>query len=478
MVSRQGSTTARARSGPAYDVHRAGRVLVAALIAAGLWLAAAAPAGAAEVPSLYDGKFSTCFWNIGVITPRYINIATQDSKAYYWASVYTVPPGATLQLQGRFAHARYMAIQSYDLAGVGTDAVADYQIDPDPGSNNPYRKGVPRTVSKRSFTLSLPDSSPPAPINLAPGSDEPPTNTLYTKPAGDTSGLNVVMWRVFIPDRGRDFRGGVALPHPVLRLADGSVLTGQQACDALTSQVHRLPPDPSAFLIGEEQYNELRYQPGVPPYFPAEPTPAWRVQYNRDYLLALYTGPTYQPVIVDPPKGGQGGFFPNLHVQYARAALNRKLGTVVAFRGKMATTPLTYDRERLLEPTQLRYQSFCMVESILTTRVMGCRYDEEIPLHGKRRYTVVVSRKADRPRNARAKCGVAWIRWSARGDGGDDHDFGWLQLRNMLPSPGFHQALQNTEHPGDERAVMGDYLPRGRYYDDKHAFQKLGCPVR
>ena len=125
-----------------------------------------------------------------------------------------------------------------------------------------------------------------------------------------------------------------------------------------------------------------------------------------------------------------------------------------------------------------RYLSYCMDESVLTTRVMDCVYDEQIPLHAHRQYIVVTSRAADRPRNATARCGVAWMAWSPRGDGGRDHDFGWMQVRNMLPSPSFHHAIQDTRTPGDERSVLDGYLPTGRYYKTKQAFEKLGCPVR
>jgi hypothetical protein len=199
------------------------------------------------------------------------------------------------------------------------------------------------------------------------------------------------------------------------------------------------------------------------------------VQYTRAYLLSLWTGET----IADPGKGGQSGFFPNVFNQYARAAINRKLGPVVAFRGTLPTTPRTFAGGGRTPPaTELRYASFCMNESVVTTRVMDCVYDEQIPVDARRRYTVVTSRAADRPRNATRRCGVAWVEWSPRGDGAGDHDFGWMQLRNMLPSPSFHHAIQDTRKPGDERRVLGSYLPTGTYYASKRAFEKLGCPAR
>jgi hypothetical protein len=448
------------------------------LVGLALFGAMAAAAAAYTIPNLYGGTDSTCFWNIGVVNGGTINVAYPDAGANYWGAQYTLPPGAKLELKGEFPHARYTSIQSYNTLGIVTDALVDYQINPDAGSSNPFRPGVRRDVNRRSFTVTLLDASPASVINPNQRTNEPARNVLYTKPAGDTTGLHALLWRVYIPDKGRDLRGGVPLPQPVLRLADGSVQTGQHLCDTLTSQVKRLP-DISALLVPGAQYDALRYQSGVPAWFPAKNPPVWRVQYNRAYLLALYRGPHYRPTLPSPTKAGQSGFFPNIDNQYARAAINRKLGHVVAFRGTMPTTPRTYGGETFMrQPTQLRYLSFCMNESVLTTRVMDCVYDEQIPVGPHRRYVVVTSRAADRPRNATAKCGVAWLAWSPRGDGGRDHDFGWMQLRNMLPSPSFHRAIQDTKVPGDERKVMGSYLPTATYYKNKQAFEKLGCPVR
>jgi hypothetical protein len=437
-------------------------------------LVCVAPAGASTLPDLYGGKDSTCFWNIGVVNGGTINIAYPDADANYWAAGYTLPAGATLRIHGEYPYARFASVQSYDLLGVGVDALDDAMIEPDPGSDNPFRPGVPRDVAHRSFTVTLADAAPDAALEPDQRAGQPARNVLYTKPAGDTTGLHAVLWRVYVPDRGRGLRGGVPLPEPELTLADGRVLTGQALCDAVTSQQHRLP-DLSALLVSRSQYDAMRYRPGVPPYFPAQPRPQWRVQYNRAYLLSLWTGET----IANPSKSGQGGFFPNVFNQYARAAINRKLGPVVAFRGTLPTTPRT-SRGGGVTPqaTQLRYVSLCMNESVVTTRVMDCVYDEQIPLDSRRRYVVVTSRAADRPRNARRRCGVAWIEWSPRGDGARDHDFGWMQLRNMLPSPSFHHAIQDTRTPGDERRVLGPYLPTGTYYASKRAFEKLGCPAR
>ncbi len=466
------SVMAKAPAGAASRARTGGLSLAAAFVLAAACAVIAAPAAhGVTARDLTGGPFSDCFWTVGAINGDRINIAYPDAGANYWAAEYVVPPGATLRLKGTFPHARYSSVTAYNDLGAIQDALADFQLNPDPGSVNPFRPGVRRDAARRSFTVTLAADPLAAPPDPDQRTDEPARNVLHAAAAGST--VQLILWRVYVPDRGRDLRGGVPLPRPELQLADGRVLTGQPLCDALTSQVARLP-DPSALFLSQSQYDALRYQPGKPPYFPAQPTPVWRVQYTRAYLLALWSGEQ----IPNPTKTGQSGFFPNLHNQYMRAALNRKLGKVVALRGRMATTPATFDGERYLRPTELRYQSFCMNESPLTTRVMDCLYDEQIPLRAGRRYVVVTSRVEDRPRNATRRCGVAWVRWSARGDGGRDHDFGWMQIRNMLPSPGFHHAVQDTRTPGDEHRVLGSYLPSARYYRDRRAFERLGCPVR
>ena len=50
----------------------------------------------------------TCFWALGPFSgDPYLNIAWPDTNTFYWASKFTVPQGAKLQLEGQFAHARY-----------------------------------------------------------------------------------------------------------------------------------------------------------------------------------------------------------------------------------------------------------------------------------------------------------------------------------------------------------------------------------
>jgi hypothetical protein len=457
---------------------------------------------------LVGGRFSDCFWRYGAFGVHDFNIAYPDAGATYWAAGFRRPPGSKLILRGRYPHARYMAMQTYDILGRGVDALADYQIDPQPGSTNPFRQNADRTARKRSYRVSVVDAKNPGfPLQAYQG--EPARNELYVIPdAGPitetadstTYELNLLMLRVYIPDRGRNLTGGVDLPKPTLKLADGTVLRGQALCDAVDSESKALGytrvPDPNALLISEDAYRAMRYPNElsapvdvfagltavprqVPPGFPAVRKGAWRAQYDRRYLLQLWTGDDAPGALATPPpREASGGFFPNVHNSYVRTAIHRHFGEVAVFRGKLPSTPRTHRGDGRLGSGQVRYASYCMNEAPVTTKVTDCAYDEQIPTNRNGIFTIVVSRAADRPSTARHSCGKAWIRWSKTGDGYADPGFGWFQIRNMLPSRGFEHAIQLTSTPGDEKAVMGPYLPKLKYYESAAAFERStsgGC---
>jgi hypothetical protein len=487
-----------------------GRAKAAGIIAAATLAAAALlPTGASAAQGdMVGGRFSDCFWNYGAFGVHDFNIAYPDAGATYWAAGFRRPPGSKLTLRGRYPHARYMAMQTYDVLGRGVDALADYQLDPLPGSTNPFRRGADRTAHKRSYRITVADAKNPGyPLEAYAG--EPARNKIYVVPdagpitetaGGQTYELNLLMLRVYVPDDGTNLTGGVGLPKPTLKLADGTVLRGQALCDAVDSQSkalgHTRVPDPGALLISADSYRAMRY-PGelsapvnvfsglmsvprqVPPWFPAVRRGEWRAQYDRRYLLQLWTGDHAPGAVPDPPpRSASGGFFPNVHNAYVRTAINRHFGKVAVFRGKLPTTPRTLHGDKRMGGGQVRYSSFCMNQAPVTTKVTDCAFDEQIPTNRKGIYTIVVSRTADRPATARYACGKAWIRWDRSGDGYMDPDFGWFQIRDMLPSRSFEHAIQRTSTPGDEKDVMGPYLPKLTYFDGPAAFGRSphgGC---
>jgi hypothetical protein len=88
-----------------------------------------------------------------------------------------------------------------------------------------------------------------------------------------------------------------------------------------------------------------------------------------------------------------------------------------------------------------------------------------------------VSRPEDRPKNATVENGVAWMKWSPRGEGLNDPrnraDFGMLIMRIMANDPDWAQSPNKITKPGTEAAVMGPYYPNG-YYTTKAEFEAKG----
>ena len=106
-----------------------------------------------------------------------------------------------------------------------------------------------------------------------------------------------------------------------------------------------------------------------------------------------------------------------------------------------------------------------------------CVYDQQVPLRGNRQYTVVVSKPADRPKNATPACGYRWMTFGKGENYPDPAARDWigvLYMRFMAANPSFKQAPQNVKTPGTEAKVMGPYFPRSSY-TTKSAFEKRGC---
>jgi hypothetical protein len=100
-------------------------------------------------------------------------------------------------------------------------------------------------------------------------------------------------------------------------------------------------------------------------------------------------------------------------------------------------------------------------------QIVDALTDMQVPLDRDGNYTIVYSRKEDRPANATKENGIAWIEWSPKGEGIDGpknrEDFGMLMLRFISNDPDWVQSPNRVTKPGMEEAVMGPYYPRGEY---------------
>ena len=368
-----------------------------------------------------QGVDLTCQFALTRLDHTTTNVLALDTNAVYWATHYAAAPGSRIRIEGHYPFARYFSWNVYDPAGRPIDALSDFQIQPDP------------TGAYTAFVAFGPRPADPAPNTMYTG--ESPTGQLW--------------YRVYVPEEGRDAKGGVPLPRVTLEGPAGAGPgAGVEACRE--TQAPYLPT-PSAPALPDPTPDGDGY-PGRNP-------PEWRLFENLcgsavDILLDNETGEAWHPQALG--RCGDGpGFFSNRDISYVFTGTSRGFGEVLVLRGRAPTLQ------------QLRYFSICQYEPA-TQRVIDCAADHRVPVGPDGRFTVVVSTAESRPANARPECGVAWIEWGPQPQG-------LLIYRHMLPEPGFAEAIQNVPEPGAERAVMGDYYPEGEYLPDRAAFEGLGC---
>ncbi|MDV6270841.1 hypothetical protein [Rhodococcus globerulus] len=177
-------------------------------------------------------------------------------------------------------------MNSYNAAtAMPTAVLNDISTGPDVGSQNPYLPGADRlNENARSYTVSVLNEAPTA---------QPQPNTLYAGvPGQDRISL---LYRIYLPDNGRDLTGGVGLPEPELRLSGGQVLRGDALCSAVNADNSILKPA----SLPLDTYKTLRDQPGKPATFPAEQAPVWRAYYSAEFTL----GGTYLGKCDGTPEG-------------------------------------------------------------------------------------------------------------------------------------------------------------------------------
>src|SRR3954468_9565342 len=172
-----------------------GRAAVVVALAAVLAL----PATAAHA----QGVDQTCDLTATRFDPDTVNVLFPDSSAQYWSTRYVAVPGTRIRIDGVYPYARYTSWNAYDPVLRPFAKKSDFELQPDPGSANPFLPGANRTTppDQRRYTLF---------ITFDPG-DQPGPNTIYVDPSKNPRGLFTL--RVYVPDQGRDMTGGGGLPQ-------------------------------------------------------------------------------------------------------------------------------------------------------------------------------------------------------------------------------------------------------------------------
>jgi hypothetical protein len=436
-----------------------------ALLAMVAFCALPAAGASAAVPTGHnpDGlPVASCFWTGPFTTdnPK-TNQGFPGSEITYWGAKFATPPGARVILHGEYAHARFQSLAAYVDNGTGTNSLPDYETRPDRGSVNPFIAGHRRDLANRSYTVTV--RGTPVPAHPAP-------NTLYAIPDPQGDSYQDILYRVYVPDRGRDRRGGVPLPAPELRLADGTVLRGRAMCSALNSN-HAYASQNLPLAVYQSHVN----WPGKDPATnPARPRFSFEKFFSLAYTLSFFKTAA-EHAAADPTPVGT--FYNNPDAQYMTGTYSFRHGPLLAVRGRLPTVPRTRAGQGVMQGGQLREWDMCVVESLAMTRTHRCLYDEQLPLGPARRYVIVVGKANRRPANARRSCGVAWLPADPAGDGAGRRGIGSLLSRNVVPDPGFGRSSWSISEPNTAGRVMGNYLPRGTYIG-RQAFEAKGCPFR
>lgn len=381
---------------------------------------------------------------------------------------FKIPAGAKIVMRGDFPHMRHWGFVTYTEEGVPRDGIHDIEIEPDPGSFNPFRPGVRRDAQPRRYTLSIVNGNPPSPR---------PPNTIYTlAEPGAAVGMHM---RNYVPDRSIDWTGGVGVPKVELHLADGKVLGEQEACGATAAPLRgkQVPVTVSRKLW--LALNSL-------PWRPADRTPASDFDvaplikfYNREHLML----DTFFPMIPsDWLAVEKGGFWSNPVSRYGFAYLSQAYGQVYVVHGRMPSTPSTWDGDPapMRHDVDMRYWSLCTSTAPPIGNTVDCVTDENVRsiIDKQGNFSVVVSRATDRPSNATEKCGVTWLEFGT-GDGipGGSKDFGALLNRHTLVNPKFQNSWFSVKKVRGEAEALGPYLPHVINMRDRARFEALGCPV-
>jgi hypothetical protein len=424
-----------------------GRHWVAALAATVVAVGCATVASTLPQPAEATGP-QDCFWT-SVFDERNSNAFYPDTAVNYYIGRVNLPPGAVLVMRGRFPHSRYMSFNAYDEAGRPTDALADFKIRPDRGSTNPFVDGHLRDRPLRSYTVRV--VSDPAPKS----SDRQP-NTVYLGSDGRPIFSGSVVYRVYLPDHGRNQLGDTGLPEVALRMPDGTEVDQPATCAAPTNQ-------PSTGVNAADRRSS---GPRTQALSTASDPLDWERFFNipRSVLRAASEDAARQSSAEQ-----QGGFFSDQNNAYVYAYTSRQYGNVLVLTGRVPEVAHTYHRNRVFRTGQLRYWSMCdgTIFPSGVSETTDCVFDQQVATRAHDRFRIVVSTPDHRPANARPRCGVTWMAWGARPDG-------VVIMRNQLPDPGFGHAVQDVPRPGAEERTMGSFMPHG-HYTSTAAFEKRGC---
>jgi hypothetical protein len=397
-----------------------------------------------------------------------------DPNSSYWFAFLEMPEGSVLDIRCRFPHCRYFQLALYrsdpDMGGYTAtgEKFVDHELEPDPGSENPFVPGASRRIENRDYTVRIANVDAPT----DPADRE--SNTMY---AGVGAQIQVV-YRVYQPDQGYLGDAGVGLPWYTATLADGTELSA----DEVRERFNRPLLQGVAPGMPVEQWRALCNAPDNDPQLKPETTPARepalleRYFNNKYNLVGIFKPPEVRAQIPHDVATGFGG---DPETLFMLAFVSRRFGPVLVIRGRMPLFPDNYYGDDgngldVMTDWECRYMSLIVSEAPPSGMGTDGLSDFQIPIDEDRNYTIVLSREEDRPVNATDEQGVAWVDLGHKGEGIDDdqnrEDFAIILFRFMHTNPNWKHDPKRIVKPLTEPEVMGPYFPR-MSYTDKATFE-------
>jgi hypothetical protein len=443
---------------------------------------------AEETNALYDHN---CFWGgprgmdyAALPEPQPIQIPNlyPDKGSTYFPAQFEMPEGSSLTIHGAYPRERYFSFTVANQLGNGSvgngDFLRDAQIEPDPGSVNPFQTSPvnDRTPAGQTYTLR---------VLRGPIPEHPAANTLYTTSTSSTSPIRLAM-RNYIPDQGIGGTGGVELPSVTLTLAGGETITGIEAvCAALKA-------NKEATVTGfpAATYEKQVAKSSEPANAPARKTPVFERFWNNNYSILGSFIESYKARVEKFPATDEGGFATNPDTQFIVAGLSLNFGNVVVVRGKLPSYQHTRPNATTWSSTnpQVRYWSVCTAQGPVSGKGSDCAYDQQVPLDANGYYTIVISKPGQRPANASTVCGAKWLDFGTgegEVEGSAVPNRSWegvvyMRYMDALKGAEWPQSPKNIAEPtpaspnNELDSVMGEYAPVASY-TSQSLYEAAGC---
>jgi len=287
-----------------------------------------------------NNALKTCFWPGPKLRPGFyttdpddygIENQLPDTMNTFSTAWFRIPAGAKLVVKGEFPHMRHWSFTTYSEDGVPRDSIDDLDIDPDAGSFNPFRRGVPRDATRAASRSQSPAVNRRAHVRATPSTPAPSRacrsacTCATTCPTAAPTG-----WRRCGP-AGRAPHGRRQGPDGRRGLRRDRSAAARQAGAADGAQDD---------LDGAQQ----------PALAPVRPHAGARLRVRAD-------GEVLQPRVPDPQDllpaagagksgGREGRFWSNLATRYGYKYISQAYGKVYVVHGKMPSTPRTWSGTR------------------------------------------------------------------------------------------------------------------------------------